>query len=173
MAVLVGLFEISVDRYLTVVKKRALRGNKKTVQNLFVLNLDYVRGLRDSLAQCLSWNHFSGIISHWFFVNYFSELTATDKAFQGVTFTVFLLAFCFFAFTSYRILHTSAADQESFEQIKITSRRSIKSEFTMIIINCSLFLVFNTINCSSLQMRKELLSSLRGWKLVFDSFFED
>ena len=47
MAVLVGLFEISVDRYLTVVKKRALRGNKKTVQNLFVLNLDYVRGLRD------------------------------------------------------------------------------------------------------------------------------
>lgn len=91
------------------------------------------------------------------------ELTATDKAFQGVTFTVFLLAFCFIAFTSYRILHTSAAaDQESFEQIKITSQRSIKSEFTMIIINCSLFLVFNTINCSSLQMRKELLSSLRG-----------
>lgn len=54
MAVLVGLFEISVDRYLTVVKKRALQSNKKTVQNLFVLNLDYARGLRDSLAQCLS-----------------------------------------------------------------------------------------------------------------------
>lgn len=64
MAVLVGLFEISVDRYLTVVKKRALQSSKKTVQNLFVLNLDYARGLRDSLAQFLSWNHFSGIISH-------------------------------------------------------------------------------------------------------------
>lgn len=172
MAVLVGLFEISVDRYLTVVKKERYKVTRRQFR-IFLCSIWIMSG-----AYGIPWsNVFRGTIYRNYialiFVNYFSELTATDKAFQGVTFTVFLLAFCFIAFTSYRILHTSAADQASFEQIKITSRRSIKSEFTMIITNCILFLVFNTINCSFLQMRKELLSSSRGWKVVFDSFFED